>query len=165
MFKVIHLDQPAEKFGGDITINVGWRPSMALVFNYAAAKRWAVAFDADSGPAGGLKQDSSTKASVAVGTDGISFWDKGIKIGTDTHIIDENNANIMVVLFQDPDGVTKVTLDDLDSTPGDGDTFGKGEQYGSELSGTAPNQTRTYDVKEAEAAPNRPDGGVHVTED
>ena len=163
MIKVIHLDQPATALAKNITINVGWRPSMAMVFNYAAAKRWAVAFDAGSGPTGGLKMTTQTAASAAVGTDGITFHDKGIKLGKDADILTENNANVMVILFRDPEGVTKVTLSSLDSTPGK--TFGDAKQYGAGLSGTAPNQKRTYAVKAAEAAPSLPDGGVHVTED
>ena len=163
MIKVIHLDQPTTALAKGITINVGWRPSMAMVFNYAAAKRWAVAFDADSGPAGGLKMVTQTAASAAVGTDGITFHDKGIKIGQDADIMTEASANIMVVLLRDPEGVTKVALSGLDSTPGK--TYGDGKQYGAKLTGTAPSQTRSYDAEAAATAPSLPDGGVHVTED
>ena len=124
--KVIHLDQPATALAKNLTINVGWRPSMAMVFNFAADKHWAVAFDADVGPDGGLRMDTDDQASAAVGTDGITFHDKGIKLGQDAALVTENNANIIVILFRDIGGLTKVDLADLETTAM---AYGTGAQF------------------------------------
>ena len=124
--KVIHLAQPTTALAKNLTINVGWRPSMAMVFNYAADKDWAVAFDGISAPTGGLKMNKDDTASAAVGADGITFHDKGIKLGQDAGIVTEASANIIVVLFRDIQGIAKVTLSDLDETK---KAFGTGAQF------------------------------------
>ena len=124
-FKVIRMHQGTTALAKDVTINVGWRPAMAWVMNYKAQGDMAVAFDGEAAPVGGLNFGKNA-AMVAVGADGITFHDKGIKIGQDAAIMTEASAEIVAILFRDINPVAAFDLDDVPVTP---TAFGAGTQY------------------------------------
>ena len=124
--EVIHLDQPAAAIDKNLTIWLGWRPAMVMLFNWAADNDWIVALDTDvSGMAGGLKMPKDDTASAKVGADGIGFHARGITLGKDA-VIKADNANLIIVAFRAISGVTKVTLSGLETTPS---AYGKGTQF------------------------------------
>ena len=124
-FKVIRMHQGSAALAKDVTINVGWRPAMAWVINYKAAGSMAVAVDGEAVPAGGLSFGKNA-AMDAVGSDGITFHDKGIKIGQDASIMTEIDAEIVAILFRDINPIAAFDLDDVPVTP---TAFGTGKQF------------------------------------
>ena len=126
LIQIFQIAQPTTALARNVTLYTGWRPGLVLVINYAAGKRWAIAADTGlAAPAGGLKMDSSSVASAAVGSDGVSFLDNGIKIGQDADIMTEGDANILVVIFRA--SIVKLTLAEAAGIA----AFGKGKQFGA----------------------------------
>ena len=139
-FKLLRLQQPSTAVAKDLTINVGWRPAMAWVINYKVAGNMAIAVDGE-GVAGGLSFDSLV--AIAAATNGISFHDKGIVLGSNATLVREDAAELIVMLFRNLVPVAQIALADVHVTDSD---YGDGEQYGARLTGTAPAQTRSYDL-------------------
>ena len=143
-FKLLRLQQPATAVAKDLTINVGWRPAMAWVMNYKAAGNMAIAVDGE-GVAGGVSFGAGV--AMAATTNGISFHDKGITLGSHATLVREDAAELIVMLFRDLSPIAQIALSGVEETDSD---FGKGEQYGARLTGTAPAQTRSYDLPDTQ---------------
>ena len=123
--KILRLHQSSSALAKSVTINVGFRPAMAWVMDYKAAGDMALAIDGETGPAGGVKFGAGA-AMAAVGTDGITFHDKGIVIGQDTDIMKIASAEIIVILFRDINPIPAFALANVPVTP---TAFGKGTQF------------------------------------
>ena len=156
-YQAVVLKQGAAVLAKDVYVNVGWRPKICRVTRYTAAGGEAIAIDgvltAAAELPGGLKLATQAAASAAVGEDGITFTDVGVKIGQDAAIMATAAAHVLVELFRPTPDVAVVDLDDIDVVTS---SFGKGEQYGSKVSSTG---VRTYQGEETAVT----DGGVTVT--
>ena len=141
--EVMVLKQGATALAKNLTVNFGFRPSFVMVFNYAADKRWAIAVDAQAAPTGGVKMASDATASAAVGVDGITFHENGIKLGQDADVVTENSAVVVIVAFRG----LRVTVEEIDLTKVGTvlNAFGGGKQFGL----TAGSLAETGVVKDA----------------
>ena len=134
--EVMVLKQGATALAKNLTVNFGFRPGFVMVFNYKAAARWAIAVDGQTAAAvqGGIKMDNSSTtlvenlAAAAVGSDGITFHDNGIKLGQDADIVTGANAVIVIVAFRGLRvNVAEIDIDGIGTVLS---SFGAGKQYG-----------------------------------
>ena len=96
--RVVVLEQPSTKVSKTITVDVGFRPAVAMVMNYKGGGDVAIAVDGVSSQPTGNAVVLDDKN--ALGSNGITFWDQGIKLGT-TASFNENSAKIVCILFRD----------------------------------------------------------------
>ena len=133
------LDQPAAAIAKNHTVNLGYRPVAVIVINYKAAGHMAVAIDGlNSTVAGGLSFGRNA-AMVAVGADGITFHENGIKLGQDASLITDNNAKIVILAFRTVRRFSEFDLSDAKATldPIGGKQFTKDSDVLSEVSVSA----------------------------
>ena len=152
------LKQPASAVSKTVVCRTGWRPEACRVTVYAADAGAAYAIDTagydeaaiTKGPtekrrpagilngavAGGLKDFKDDAASAAVGTDGITFFDRGVKIGQDTDIMKVNSAIVVVECFRSANGAVVVDLSKSreDRAATDGEQYKGGEAAVGDLS-------------------------------
>ena len=156
-YQAIVLKQGSTALAKDVYIDVGWRPLICRVTRYAAGGREAIAIDGvltgSSQLQGGLKLPNDSTAGAAVGSDGITFTDTGVKIGQDASIMTTASARVLVELFRPSPKVDVIDLDDIEVRR---DGFGSGEQYGTKVSSAG---VRTYQGEGTSVA----DTGVTVT--
>ena len=145
--KILRLQQPAAALDKYLYVNVGWRPRMAWVFNYKAAGPWAIAVDgftSDTTDGGLVLGGGAAFAAIAeVGTDGITFTDKGIKLGKDASLIKDNAAELLIILFRNLSEIEEIDLSDSEENV---DAYGSGEQYGEKTEAGAIKARRLTEV-------------------
>ena len=78
--RVLVLTQPAAAVAKVLTVDVGFRPAVAEVVNLSGTGAAIIAVD---GQNGGLKIGDNGDRSAIGAAAGITFFDQGIKLGTD----------------------------------------------------------------------------------
>ena len=140
--RVIAIDQPSSKVTKTIRVDAGFRPAVAMLFNWKNGGTPAIAIDGLTGPTGGMNIATGGQ----VGNNGISFWEQGILIGTNA-AFNEDSGKIVCLLFRDFGNATGVASRssttgrltasetiletfDLSTASTTKDQYGAGDQYG-----------------------------------
>ena len=142
--KMLRLQQPATALDKYLYVNVGWRPRMAWVMNYKAAGNMAVAVDGfQTATTEGGVSFGANAAQAEIGTDGITFTDKGIKLGKDATLIKEDAAELFVILFRNLSEIDEIDLSDSKENVA---AYGSGKQFGDETEAGAISARRLTEV-------------------